>query len=199
MTNVYICGMQAGKLVIFSAPSGSGKTTIVRHLLQVFSEELAFSVSATSRAKRGNEIHGKDYYFLTMDEFRAKIENKEFLEWEEVYAGTYYGTLKSEVDRLWNLNKTVIFDIDVEGGLNLKKQFGSQALAVFVMPPSIKTLEERLKTRSTDSEESIKRRIEKAERELQTAQQFDCFILNEDLETAFRDAEKVVSDFLKKR
>lgn len=188
--------MSNGKLIIFSAPSGSGKTTIVRHLLKTFPNQLEFSISATSRPRRGVEENGKDYYYLTVDEFKQKIDNKEFLEWEEVYAGTHYGTLKSEVNRIWAKGKHVIFDIDVEGGLNLKKIFGHKALSVFVMPPSIKILEERLNSRSTDSAESIARRVAKAEKELKTADLFDTFILNEVLEEAFVKAEKVVSEFL---
>jgi guanylate kinase len=190
--------MENGKLIIFSAPSGSGKTTIVRYLLKTFPDKLEFSISATSRAKRGLEENGKDYYYLTVEEFKQKIDNKEFLEWEEVYAGTHYGTLRTEVDRIWAKGKHVIFDIDVEGGLNLKKQFGEKALAVFVMPPSIKILEERLNSRSTDSPESIARRVEKAEKELKTADLFDVFILNEVLEDALVKAEKVVTEFLSK-
>ena len=188
--------MENGKLVIFSAPSGSGKTTIVRHLLKVFPDKLGFSISATSRPKRGVEEHGKDYHYLTPEDFKKKIEAGDFLEWEEVYPGVCYGTLRSEVVSIWNKGKTVIFDIDVEGGLNLKNQFGTRALAVFVMPPSIKILEERLKTRSTDSSESIARRVAKAEKELKTAELFDTFILNEHLEEALEKAEKVVGDFL---
>lgn len=188
--------MAHNKLIIFSAPSGSGKTTIVRHLLKTFPEKLAFSISATSRAPRGVEENGKDYYYLSLDDFKKKIDQNEFLEWEEVYANTYYGTLKSEVERLWASGKSVIFDIDVEGGLNLKNQFGENALAVFVMPPSIKILEERLRLRNTESAESIARRIDKAEKELKTAKLFDVFILNENLDAAFEKAEKVVGDFL---
>jgi guanylate kinase len=188
--------MENGKLVIFSAPSGSGKTTIVRHLLKVFPDRLAFSISATSRPKRGVEENGKDYHYLSAEEFKKKVDEGGFLEWEEVYAGLFYGTLKSEVERIWTEGKTVIFDIDVEGGLNLKNQFGDKALAVFVMPPSIKILEERLKTRSTDNPESIARRVAKAEKELKTAELFDTFILNEKLEEALVKAEKVVGDFI---
>lgn len=190
--------MEKGKLVIFSAPSGSGKTTIVRHLLKTYPDKLEFSISATSRPKRGIEENGKDYHYLSVEEFKEKIDNKEFLEWEEVYAGVHYGTLRSAVEEIWAKGKHVIFDIDVEGGLNLKNQFGDQALAVFVMPPSIKILEERLHTRSTDSPESIARRVAKAEKELKTAELFDTFILNEVLEEAFVKAEKVVSEFLAK-
>lgn len=191
--------MANGKMIIFSAPSGSGKTTIVRHLLSKFPDQIEFSISATSRAKRGVEENGKDYYYFTLEEFKQKIANKEFLEWEEVYAGAYYGTLRSEVERIWAKGKAVIFDIDVEGGLNLKNQFKDDALAVFVMPPSIKILEERLKSRSTDSAESIARRVAKAEKELKTAELFDCFILNEVLEVAFVKAETVVSNFLQNK
>jgi guanylate kinase len=189
--------MENGKLVIFSAPSGSGKTTIVRHLLSVFPDQLEFSISATSRPQRGVEENGKDYHYLSLEEFKKRIEKNEFLEWEEVYAGTYYGTLRTEVERIWAKGKAVIFDIDVEGGLNLKSQFKDNALAVFVMPPSIKILEERLRFRSTDNPESIARRVAKAEKELKTAELFDTFILNEELQEAFKKAEKVVGEFLK--
>ena len=188
--------MTKGKLIIFSAPSGSGKTTIVRHLLKTFPNQIEFSISATSRPKRGVEENGKDYHYLTVEEFKQKIDNQEFLEWEEVYADTHYGTLRSEVDRIWAKGKHVIFDIDVEGGLNLKKIFGDIALAVFVMPPSIKILEERLNTRSTDSTESIARRVAKAEKEIKTADLFDTFILNEVIEEALAKAEKLVGDFI---
>ncbi len=189
--------MSNGKLIIFSAPSGSGKTTIVRHLVKVFGDKIAFSVSATSRPKRGTEQNDKDYHYLTPEDFKKKIDAGDFLEWEEVYPGTFYGTLKSEVQSIWNSGKHVIFDIDVEGGLNLKNQFKDRALAVFVLPPSIKILEERLKIRSTDSPESISRRVAKAESEIKTAELFDTSILNEKLEDAFAKAEKVVGDFLK--
>lgn len=188
--------MQSGKLIIFSAPSGSGKTTIVRHLLSLFADHLEFSISATSRSRRGIEEDGKDYHYLTPEDFKKKIDAGEFLEWEEVYPGTYYGTLRSEVQRIWDKGRHVIFDIDVEGGLNLKNQFKSAALAVFVMPPSIKILEERLHSRSTDSPESIARRVAKAEKELKTAELFDTFILNEELKEALAKAEKVVREFL---
>jgi guanylate kinase len=191
--------MTKGKLIIFSAPSGSGKTTIVRHLLKKFPNQLEFSISATSRAKRGVEENGKDYYYFSVEEFKQKIVNQDFLEWEEVYVDNYYGTLKSEVDRIWDKGKHVIFDIDVEGGLNLKKLFGELAISIFVMPPSIKILEERLNTRSTDSIESISRRVEKAEKEIKTADLFDMFILNEVLEEALVKAEKVVLEFISKK
>ena len=188
--------MAEGKLIIFSAPSGSGKTTIVQHLLRAFPYRLAFSVSATSRAKRGTEVNDKDYHYLSPEEFRIKIDNGDFLEWEEVYPGTYYGTLKAEVQQIWDNGKHVIFDIDVEGGLNLKNQFKERALSIFVLPPSIKILEERLKTRSTDNPESIARRLAKAESEMKTAQLFDTSVLNEKLDDAFAKAEQLVNAFL---
>src|SRR4051812_9740787 len=184
-----------GKLVIFSAPSGAGKTTIVHHLLSII-PNLVFSVSACSRARRKGEEDGVDYYFLTVEEFREKIEAGEFIEWEEVYKDHFYGTLKSEIDRIWSMHKNVIFDVDVEGGLNLKKQFGDKALALFVMPPSIESLEQRLKMRETETSESIARRMAKAEKELQTAPRFDKILVNEDLEKAFAEAEEVVKKFL---
>lgn len=157
---------------------------------------MEFSISATSRARRGVEENGKDYYYISLEDFKKKIENDEFLEWEEVYSGRYYGTLRSEVERIWASGKNVVFDIDVEGGLNLKSQFKERSLAIFVMPPSIKILEERLRSRKTDSPESIARRIEKAEKELKTASLFDKFIINENLDYALREAEKVVGEFL---
>ena len=188
--------MHSGKLIIFSAPSGAGKTTLVRHILKTFPQHIEFSISATSRPKRGVEENGKDYYYLSVDDFKKKVANNEFLEWEEVYAGTHYGTLRAEVERIWAKGKAVIFDIDVEGGLNLKGQFADKALAVFVMPPSIKILEERLHSRSTDTKESIARRIAKAEKELKTAELFDVFILNENLPEACAKSVEIVSDFL---
>jgi len=184
-----------GKLIIFSAPSGAGKTTIVRHLLDK-NLNLEFSISATSRGMRHTETDGKDYYFLTPEEFRRKIENNEFLEWEEVYAGTYYGTLKSEVERIRSIGKNVIFDVDVVGGCNIKKFYGEEALAVFVQPPSVEELRKRLIARSTDSPEVIEKRVAKAEYELTFAQQFDCIIVNEDLERAFEEAENCIRNFI---
>lgn len=184
-----------GKLVIFSAPSGAGKTTIVKHLLQK-DFGLEFSVSATSRQPRPGEVHGKDYYFLTAEEFRKKIESGKFLEWEEVYNGIFYGTLKNEVERIRDAGKHVIFDVDVVGGLNIKKYYGNEALAVFVQPPSVEELKNRLRNRSTESEEKINMRISKAEKELEFAGRFDVIIVNNELPKALKEAERVVSDFL---
>lgn len=184
-----------GKLVIFSAPSGSGKTTIVRQLLPEF-PELQFSISATSRDPRGREKHGEDYYFYSSEEFVKKIDAEEFLEWEEVYAGTHYGTLKSEVERIWNEGHSVIFDIDVVGGVNLKKQFGERALSIFVQAPSLELLEKRLRGRGTDPEEKIIQRMDKASHELTYAPQFDITIVNDDLDTAVDQARKALNDFL---
>ena len=184
-----------GKLVIFSAPSGAGKTTIVRALLKDI-PNLKFSVSAASRPKRPNEIDGKDYYFIPVEEFRRKIENDEFLEWEEVYENNFYGTLKSEVDRIWKSGNHVIFDVDVVGGLNIKKYYGERALAIFVMPPSVEELEKRLRNRSTESETDMKRRIEKARYEMTFASQFDEVIVNDDLEEAVSEAKRLVTAFI---
>lgn len=188
--------MSTGKLIIFSAPSGAGKTTIVQHLLDRFPDHLEFSVSATSRPKRGDEVEGVDYYFISVAEFKKKIEAEEFVEWEEVYHDNFYGTLKKEIERIWRTGKHVIFDVDVIGGLNLKKQFGKKALAIFVMPPSIDSLEQRLKKRETETPESIARRMAKAKTEMYTAPQFDQILVNEKLETAFEGAEKLAKDFL---
>ncbi|OFX58391.1 MAG: guanylate kinase [Bacteroidetes bacterium GWB2_41_8] len=184
-----------GKLIIFSAPSGAGKTTIVRHLLDR-NLNLEFSISATSRGMRHTEINGKDYYFLTPEEFRNKIDNNEFLEWEEVYQGTYYGTLKSEVERIRSAGKNVVFDVDVVGGCNIKKYYGDEALAVFVQPPSVEELRNRLVSRSTDSMDVIEKRVAKAEYELTFANQFDRIIVNEDLAKAFEEAEMCIQEFI---
>lgn len=183
-----------GKLIIFSAPSGAGKTTIVKHLLQK-DFGLEFSVSATSRQPRSGETDGKDYYFLSESEFREKIKNDEFLEWEEVYNGNFYGTLKSEVERIRNAGKHVIFDVDVVGALNIKKFYGGEALAVFVQPPSVDELKNRLQNRSTESEEKIRMRVAKAEKELEFAGKFDVIIVNDDLPKALKEAEKIVAGF----
>lgn len=185
-----------GKLFVFSAPSGSGKTTIVRHLLKQEKFNLEFSISATSRAARGEEVNGKDYYFISADEFKKKIKGDEFLEWEEVYRDNFYGTLKTEVERIWALGKHVIFDIDVVGGLRIKKKFPEETLAVFVKPPSVDELKIRLKKRSTESEDKINMRIAKASVELATAPQFDKIIKNYDLKVALQETEDLVSDFL---
>ena len=184
-----------GKLIIFSAPSGAGKTTIVKHLLQK-GFDLEFSISATCREPRHNEVHARDYYFLTADEFIQKVENDEFLEWEEVYKGIRYGTLKSEVERIRNSGKNVIFDVDVVGGLNIKKYYGDEALAVFVQPPSVEELRKRLTNRSTETEDKIAMRVAKAEHELSFASQFDVVLINDELEKAFEEAEKVITEFL---
>ena len=187
-----------GKLIIFSAPSGSGKTTIVRYLLEQL-PQLAFSISATSREPRPNEKHGRDYYFLSDYEFKLRAENGEFLEWEEVYNGTKYGTLKREVDRIWAAGKHVIFDIDVVGGLNLKKQFPKRALAVYVQVPHIADLERRLRNRGTDSDEKIEMRLRKAQEEAKRAPEFDVVIVNDDLDRAKQEALKIVSEFINER
>ena len=185
------------KLIIFSAPSGAGKTTIVKELLNS-GLNLEFSISACSRPKRSNEIDGKDYYFLSVGEFKNKIANNEFLEWEEVYKDNYYGTFKSEVERIWAKGNYVIFDVDVIGGLNIKKYYKEKALSVFVMPPSLKLLEERLKKRSTESEENLKKRLDKAKHELTYAKKFDKIIVNDNLETAINEAKNTIKDFLGK-
>ncbi len=184
------------KLIIFSAPSGSGKTTVVNHLLKIMSDELAFSISATTRKKRPNEVDGKDYYFLDEETFRAKLSANEFLEHEEVYKGLYYGTLHSEVKRLWALGKAVVFDVDVKGGLNIKKQFGDKALSVFLRPPSLEILMERLRKRDTEVEHQLQERIDKAQYELGFEKQFDVVIINDDLNKTFQMAEDCVKDFL---
>ncbi len=184
-----------GKLIIFSAPSGAGKTTIVRHLLKKM-PQLQFSVSATTRAARGEEQHGVDYYFLSQADFLHKIANHEFVEFEEVYEGTYYGTLRAEIERIWQQGKHVIFDVDVVGGLHLKKKFGAQALAVFVQPPSVAVLAERLSGRGTDSAESLQKRIAKAEKELSYADKFDVVLLNDELEKSCAEAEALVAQFI---
>ncbi|THV61077.1 guanylate kinase [Flagellimonas alvinocaridis] len=187
---------KGGKLIIFSAPSGSGKTTIVKYLLEQPELNLAFSVSATSRPRRGKEKHGENYYFMSISEFKRHIKEGDFLEWEEVYRDNFYGTLKSEVERLWAEGKNVIFDIDVVGGLRIKKKFPEQTLAVFVKPPSVDELKIRLKKRSTESEDKINMRVAKASVELATAPQFDKIIKNYDLDTALKEAHKLVAEYV---
>ena len=183
-------------MVIFSAPSGSGKTTIVRELLKLF-PQFEFSISATSRKPRGQEQHGVDYYFLTNEEFRQRVERDEFVEWEEVYEGTCYGTLKSEVERIWSKGNVIIFDVDVMGGINLKRLFGEDACSMFIMPPSIEELERRLRGRGTDSEEVIQKRIAKAEFELSKSPEFDYTVVNDDLQVAVDEATTIIRNFLK--
>ena len=184
-----------GKVIIVSAPSGAGKTSIVRHLLQAV-PKLQFSISATTRAKRDYETDGKDYYFITSDEFKKRLDNDEFLEWQEVYENQYYGSLKSEVERIWQNGQTVIFDVDVLGGLNIKKFFGGQALAIFIEPPSIEELANRLRNRGTESPESFQKRLDKAEYELSFSPQFDKIILKDVLEQAQQETIQLVKDFL---
>ena len=189
--------METGKVIIFSAPSGSGKSTIVNYLLGK-NLGLEFSISATCRTPRGTEQHGKEYYFLTPEDFKHRIAAGDFLEYEEVYPGCYYGTLNSEVQRIWAKGNTVLFDVDVLGGLNIKKKFGAQALAIFIQPPSIDALRERLTGRGTDSAEKIEERLSKAAYELGFAPRFDTIIVNDRLETALAEAEQKVREFLGK-
>lgn len=185
------------KVIIFSAPSGAGKSTIVNHLLGLY-PELEFSISATSRAPRGQEKHGVEYYFFTADEFRSMIEEEKFVEYEEVYAGSFYGTLKSEVERIWAKGHAIVFDIDVQGGVNLKRIFGDQALSVFIQAPSVEVLRERLIGRGTDTPEAIDRRVAKAASEMEfAAGKFDYVLINDDLQKAFSEAEEVIGNFLK--
>lgn len=188
---------QKGKCVIFSAPSGAGKTTIVHALLNA-GIGLEFSVSACSRDPRPNEINAKDYHFLGVEGFRSKIDQNEFLEWEEVYTNNFYGTLKSEIERIWAKGKAVIFDVDVVGGLNLKKIFGENALAVFVQPPTYEALETRLRKRSTETEDKIQQRMAKAKNELNSASEFDYILVNDDLDKAIEKAKEIVTEFLNK-
>jgi guanylate kinase len=184
-----------GKCIIFSAPSGAGKTTIVRALLDRF-DQLSFSISACSRQPRPNEINGKDYYFLSADEFREKINANEFIEWEEVYKDHYYGTLRNEVERLWQQGKTVVFDVDVYGGIQLKKYFGENALSFFVEAPSLEELETRLRNRQTETEEKIQTRMQKAQEELEQKEQFDRVVVNDKLEEAINTVVKEINEYL---
>lgn len=187
--------MEKGKVVIFSAPSGSGKTTIVKALLSIF-PQFEFSISATSRAPRGNEQHGVDYYFMSEEEFLAAVAEKRFVEHEEVYAGTHYGTLRSEVERIWSKGNIIIFDVDVMGGISLKRIFGDSARSIFIMPPSIAELRRRLENRGTDLPEVIERRIAKAEFELGKAPEFDAVVVNDDLQLAISEAKKIIEEFI---
>lgn len=187
----------SGKAIIFSAPSGSGKTSLVKHLMKEV-PNLGFSISACTRDKRGrHEVHGRDYYFLSIDEFKNKIDQDQFVEWEEVYAGNFYGTLKEEVHRIWKEGKAVIFDVDVKGGLALKKYFGAQALAIFVKVPSLDVLESRLNDRGTESEESLSRRIYKAKFEMTFEPQFDVTVFNDDFVKSSAETVALVTEFLK--
>lgn len=185
----------SNKVIIFSAPSGSGKSTIVSHILKLH-PEMEFSVSATSRAPRGQERNGIEYHFFTADEFRKMIAEDKFVEYEEVYAGSFYGTLKSEVHRIWDKGHVIIFDVDVKGGVNLKKYFGDKALSVFIQAPSVEELQKRLVARGTDSAEAIAKRVAKASEEMTYADKFDYILVNDDLQKAYAEAEKVVNDFL---
>lgn len=186
-----------GKLIVFSAPSGSGKTTIVKNLL-TRKLDLEFSISAASRNPRPNEVNGKDYHFISLDDFKGRIDRDEFIEWEEVYTNNFYGTLKSEVQRIWDLGKHVIFDIDVIGGLNIKKQFPDNTLAIFVQPPSVEELKKRLEGRATETPEKIAMRVAKAEEEIQYAKKFDYILYNDVLEVAQNEAEELIRKFLVK-
>ena len=187
-----------GKLIIFSAPSGAGKTTIVQHLLKTFPDKIAFSVSATTRPPRGDEKNEKDYNFISKEEFLHKVAKHQFAEFEEVYSGTFYGTLKSEIERIWQSGKTVIFDLDVEGGLRLKEKYGEDALAIFVQPPSLEVLIERLTGRGTETVEKVQERIEKAAKELTYAPKFDVILQNTYLNTACKNAEDLLLKFIEK-
>jgi guanylate kinase len=191
-----IVNLILNKLIIFSAPSGSGKTTVVNHLLETMSNKLAFSISATTRSPRPNETSGKEYHFLKLEDFQSKINNNEFLEFEEVYAGILYGTLYSEVEKIWAEGKAVVFDVDVKGGLALKRRFEQQALAVFLRPPSIEILLERLTKRSTEVEHQLKERIDKANYELSFESQYDVIVVNDVLEETFKTCEELVLNFL---
>jgi len=184
------------KLIVFSAPSGSGKTTIVRHLLNDTDLPLAFSISATTRNPRPGEVDGKDYYFLSVEAFKERIANDAFVEWEEVYEGVFYGTLKTEIERIWNAHKAVVFDIDVEGGISIKQFFKEKALTVFVQPPSIEDLRNRLESRNTESQEQLEVRVSKASQELQKSTEFDTILINDQLEKALYEAEQIVAQFL---
>ena len=200
--NSYFCvnnsskNLMDNKVLIFSAPSGSGKSTIVNHILEKYPDSMEFSVSATSRPPRGEEQHGREYYFLTAEEFRKMVEEDKFVEYEEVYEGRFYGTLKSECERIWEAGRVIIFDVDVKGGVNLKKYFGKAALSIFIKAPSVEVLRERLVKRGTDSPEAIEERVAKAEEEMKYEPLFDYVLVNDELQTAYAESEKVVEDFL---
>jgi guanylate kinase len=185
-----------GKVIILAAPSGSGKTTIARYLLGTFPEALQFSVSGTTREKRGTEVDGKDYYFMQVDDFQQAIARGEFVEHEQVYDGIYYGTLKSEIERIWESGKHIIFDVDVVGGISLKKYFGEQALAVFVYPPSMEAVEQRLRARKTESEEALQMRLVKTKDELTYTKPYDVVLVNDILEESLQKAQELVNEFL---
>lgn len=187
--------MKKGKIIILSAPSGTGKSTIIGRLMEDPSLRLGFSISATSRAPRGSECHGREYYFLSSEEFDRRIERGDFVEWEEVYAGTKYGTLREEVERVTGAGRNLIMDIDVKGAVNVKRQFAGEALSIFILPPSLEVLESRLRGRNTDSEESLRRRIAKAEFEMGFADRFDCRVVNDDLDRAVAEVEALIRDF----
>lgn len=189
--------MKRGKIIVLSAPSGTGKSTIISRLMQNPSLNLEFSISATSRSPRGEEKHGKEYYFLTSEQFDNAVQKGEFVEWEEVYAGTKYGTLRSEVERITGSGANLIMDIDVKGALNVKKQFGDEALSIFILPPSLEILENRLRGRNTDSEDSLAKRISKAEYEMSFAGDFDSKVVNDDLENAVKDVEDLIDSFIR--
>lgn len=188
--------MNSGKLIIVSAPSGAGKTTLVKHLLEN-SDGIEFSISCATRSPRENEVHGKDYYFLSAEEFTQKIDNQEFAEWEEVYENSFYGTLKSEIERIWAKGKAVIFDIDVVGGINLKKMYPENSLSVFIMPPSVEELENRLRSRNTETEEKLQMRVKKAEKEILLAPEFDKILINENLDESKQEIVDLIGTFLK--
>lgn len=189
---------KASKLIIISAPSGAGKSTIVNHLLKIF-PELSFSVSATSRNKREGETNGKEYYFVTVEEFQLMIETNQLLEWQEVYPQSYYGTPRSEIERINKQGRTPVFDLDVVGGVNVKRMYGSQALSVFIKPPSFEILEQRLRARATDTEQSLQKRLSKVRYELTFEDKFDCIVINDVLEHALASAESLVKQFLQKK
>ena len=188
--------MSSNKVIIFFGPSGAGKTTVVKHLLQNMTSQLSFSISACSRAPRQNEINGKDYHFLLVEDFKKSIENKLFLEWEEVYPNLFYGTLLEEVERIWSNGKAIIFDVDVKGGVSLKQHFGEKALSIFVAAPSLVVLEERLRNRGTESKENLQKRISKAAQEMTHKSKFDKVLVNKNLEQACQQALEMAQDFL---